>query len=118
MKLSRPPILTTRQGHPLSFLDFIRFAAILTLCIFPVVILLTALLAFKNLDGTVWALAAFLALFPVWVGTLTVGCVVMIPVWIWRLCNRLPGKLGRNPLNRSSSGINGWTVLIRCERDK
>jgi hypothetical protein len=92
MKHSGPPIPTTRHDRPLSFSDFIRVAAFLTLCIFPVVILLAASLAAKHHDRTIWEIATFVTLFPIWVGTLTVGCLVMIPVWIWRLCKRLTGK--------------------------
>ena len=91
MKHSGPPIPTTRHDRPLSFSDFIRVAAFLTLCIFPVVILLTASLAAKHHDRTIWEIATFVTLFPIWVGTLTVGCLVMIPVWIWRLCKRFSG---------------------------
>jgi hypothetical protein len=92
MKNSGPPIPTTKHERPLRFLDFIRFATLLTLCIFPVVILVAVLLGAKHFDRTVWVLGVFLAVFPIWVGTLTVGCLVMIPVWIWRLWNRLSGE--------------------------
>jgi hypothetical protein len=34
-----------------------------------------------------------LGVLAVWLGTLSVGCVVMTPVWIWRLCKRLAGKI-------------------------
>jgi hypothetical protein len=85
-------IPATRHERPLSFSDFIRVAAFLTLCNFPVATLLGASLAAKRPDSTVWGVATFLTLFPIWVGTLTVGCLVMIPVWIWRLCQRLSGK--------------------------
>ncbi len=61
----------------------------MTLCIFPAVILLVALLAAEHPDRPVWGLATFLTLFPIWVGALTVGGLVMIPVWIWRLSKRL-----------------------------
>jgi hypothetical protein len=97
MKQSGPPIPTARHERPLRFWDFIRVAAFLTLCIFPFAILLAALLTAKRHDHTVWEVATFLTLFPIWVGTLTVGCLVMIPVWIWRLCKRLSGtNAGKN----------------------
>ena len=94
MKHSGPPITANRDKRPLSFLDFIRFAAILTVCVLPIVILPAALLASKSLDHAVWGIGIFLVLFPIWVGTLTVGCLVMIPVWIWRRWNRPTGKSG------------------------
>jgi len=40
----------------------------------------------------VWAVGPalwFFAVLAVWIGTLTVGCLVMIPVGIWRLSKRL-----------------------------
>jgi hypothetical protein len=89
MKYSGPSFSTTRHDRPLRFWDFVRVAAFLTLCVFPVMILLAASLAAKSHDHSVWEVAAILTLFPIWVGTLTVGCLVMIPVWIWRLCKRL-----------------------------
>jgi hypothetical protein len=92
MKHARLPIPTTKHEHPIRFSDFVRAAAFLTLCIFPVVFLLAAVLAVKRPDRTVWELATFLTFFPIWTGTLTVGCLVMIPVWIWRLCKRLSGN--------------------------
>ena len=90
MKHSGPPIPTARHERPIRFWDFIRVAAFLTLCMFPIVILLAASLTAKRHDRTLWEIATFLTLFPIWMGTLTVGCLVMIPVWIWRLCKRLP----------------------------
>jgi uncharacterized membrane protein YhaH (DUF805 family) len=91
MKHSQTPIQTRNDERPLRFWDFIRGAAFLTVCIFPIVILLAASLTAKRHDRTLWEIATFLTLFPIWVGTLTVGCLVMIPVWIWRLCKRLSG---------------------------
>jgi hypothetical protein len=93
MKHSGLPIPAKTHERPLRFWDFVRVAAFLTLCISPLVILLTASLAAKHHDGGVWGIAAFLTLFPIWVGTLTVGCLVMIPLWIWRLCKRLSGTI-------------------------
>jgi hypothetical protein len=89
MKHSGLPIPTTGHERPLSFSDFIRVATVLTLCICPLVFLLAVLLGAQRLDRTVWEIVTFLTLFPIWVGALTVGCLVMIPVWIWRLCKRL-----------------------------
>lgn len=97
MKHSGLGIPTTRRNRPLSFSYFIRAAAFLTLCISPIVTLLAALLFAKNLDGSVWGMAAFLTVVPIWVGTLTVGCLVMIPVWIWRLCQRISGPKAAKP---------------------
>jgi uncharacterized membrane protein YhaH (DUF805 family) len=98
MKHSQTPIQTRDDDRPLRFLDFIRVAAFLTLCIFPFVFLLAASLTAKRHDRTLWELTTFLTLFPIWVGTLTVGCLVMIPVWIWRLCKRLARKGAGKPI--------------------
>jgi hypothetical protein len=44
----------------------------------------------RDFEG--WKLAAFLTLFPIWFGTLTVAVLVMIPLWIFRLSKRLARK--------------------------
>ena len=81
----RPSEETPRANH-------CRVTRIDRPCIFPVIILLAVLLSAKRFDRTVGEIGAFLALFPIWAGTLTVGCLVMIPMWIWRLCIRLTRK--------------------------
>ena len=103
MKHSKPSIPTKGVDRPLRFLDFVRFAAILTLGLAPIVILLTALLAAQRHDPAMWVLGAFLVLVPVWFGTLSVACLVMIPVWIWRLCHR--------PLRKSAAGTTSQKPL-------
>ena len=71
--------------RPLSFVDFVRWAAILTLGVTAV----TVVVAVVQSIGDVWALSAvlwFLSVFAIWIGTLSVGCLVMIPV---KICKRL-----------------------------
>ena len=95
MKHSGPPIPTTRHESPIRFSDFILVAAFLTLCIFPIVNLLAASLAAKRHDSSVWEIATFLTLFSIWVGTLTVGCLVTInPVWTQQLAALALGRIG------------------------
>jgi hypothetical protein len=73
-------------------MDFMRFAALLSLCILPLVALLVMLAGSNRPNDAIWGVAVFLALFPIWVGTLGVACLVMIPVWIWRLLDRCAQK--------------------------
>jgi hypothetical protein len=91
MKQSQPPIPTRSGERPLSFWDFIRWAALLTLGVTAVTLVIAAVQCYFE----VWAIGADLWLFSVlavWIGTLTVGCLVMIPVGIWRLSKRLARK--------------------------
>ncbi len=92
MKHSGPPIPEAAQERPLRFLDFIRFAALLSLCISPLVALLVTLVGANGSDGGIWEVGIFVAFFPIWAGALGVGCLVMIPVWIWRLWISLARK--------------------------
>jgi len=85
VNLSKAVIPAGNDQSPLRFWDFIRFAALLSLCITPVIAVPTAAMA---RDYELWEIAAFVTLIPIWVGTLTVGCLVMIPVWVWRLYKR------------------------------
>jgi hypothetical protein len=76
------------DDRPLSFRDFVRWAAILTLGVTAV----TFVIAAVQSNVEVWALSGvlwFLAVFAIWVGTLTIGCLVMIPV---KICKQLSGK--------------------------
>jgi hypothetical protein len=68
--------------------NFARFAALLTLAM-PVAMVVTAIVTGSN---EVWAVGAFLwlvTIIAVWIVVLTFGCLVMIPVWFWRLGKRL-----------------------------
>ena len=74
--------------RPLSFLDFVRWAAILTLGVTSGTVVIAAVQS--NVE--VWALSAalwFLAVVAIWVGTISVGCLVMIPV---KIRKQLSGK--------------------------
>ena len=62
------------------------------------VTVVTLVIAAVQYSFEVWAISAalwFMIVVAVWIGTLTVGCLVMIPVGIWRLSKRLArGGLG------------------------
>ena len=88
---SKAPIPTGTHKRPLSLWHFARFAAFLTLGS-AVVILITA---FVQGNHEVWALASILCLWTtlvVWIVALTIGCLVMVPVGIWRISKRLARK--------------------------
>ena len=87
MRHSTAYVSTQSEERPLRFLDFIRWASLLTLWVTAVAVLIAAI----KVDPNVWVVTAglwFLIVFAIWVGILTVGCMIMIPVWIWRLCKR------------------------------
>jgi uncharacterized protein (DUF2062 family) len=88
MNHSKASIPTGTHKRPLSLWDFARFAAFLTFG------MTFAILVTAAIQGNpyVWAVAAILCpltILIVWIVTLTVGCLVMIPVGIWRLSKRL-----------------------------
>src|SRR5205823_1482783 len=88
MKPSRASMLIGRDERPLSFSDFIRWAALLTLGMTGVILVIAV---FQS-NVEVWAHCAvlwFLTTLFVWIVVLTVGCLVMVPVGIWRLGKRL-----------------------------
>jgi hypothetical protein len=62
------------------------------------VTIVTLVIAAVQYSFEVWAISAalwFIIIVAVWIGSLTVGCMVMIPVGIWRLSKRLArGGLG------------------------
>src|SRR5262245_50099314 len=88
MKPSKASIPTSGRELPLRFWDFIRWAALLTLGVTAVTLVIVAVQCYLE----VWAIAPllwFLTVVAVWIGTLTVCCLVMIPLWIWRHSKRL-----------------------------
>ena len=88
MKYIKAPASTRTHKRPLSFWDFARFAAFLTLGV-VLAILVTAALQGNH---EVWSVASILCLgttLIIWIVVLTIGCLVMVPVGIWRLCKRL-----------------------------
>lgn len=90
MKQSKAPIPIRTDARPLGFWDFIRWVMILTLGVTAVAVGIAAVQC--NVD--VWALSAvlwFLAILAIWIGTLTVDSLVVIPVEICRLGERLVG---------------------------
>jgi hypothetical protein len=91
MKLSTPAAQTRRHQRPLSFSDFIRFSAFLTFGVTVAMFLTAAILG----NPVVWAVVLILCpltILILWLGTLTVGCLVMIPVALWRLSKLLTRK--------------------------
>ena len=97
MKHVTPPTPTRRHQRPLSFWDFTRFSVFLTFGV-TVVFLVVAAVA-CNVE--VWAISAnlwVLTTLAIWIGTLTVGCLVMVPLGIWRLSKRLARKDAEKPI--------------------
>jgi hypothetical protein len=86
MKHSEAPIPTGIDKRPLSLWDFNRFATLLNVGV-TAAMLVTAV--FQG-GHEVWRMAAMLwplTILVIWIVTLIIGCLVMIPVGIWRLCN-------------------------------
>jgi hypothetical protein len=82
-----------RVEPSLRFTEFIRAAAFLTGCIFPVATLVSLpTLLSHSYDWDLWIILAFVTLVPIWVGTLTVGGLIMIPVSIWRVGKRIADR--------------------------
>lgn len=91
MKHSQAPIPIRSDDRPLGFWDCIRWATLLTLCVTAITFVIAAVQCYIE----VWAIAAglwFLAVLAVGIGTLTVGCLVMIPVEFWRHAKRHSGE--------------------------
>jgi len=88
MKHSKAAIPTGTHKRPLSPWGFARFATLLNLGV-TLAMLVTAVIQ-GNLKS--WIIAAVLCpvtILVIWIATLTIGCLVMIPVGIWRLRQRL-----------------------------
>jgi hypothetical protein len=91
MKHSQAPIRIRTGERPLRFSDFVRWAAILTLGVTAIMLVISVVQS----NFEVWALSValwFLSVVAIWIGTLTVGFLVMIPVEMWRLGKQLSGK--------------------------
>jgi hypothetical protein len=103
--------------RPLRFSVFLRLAVAITLfqaiALLFVGLLLTAVLGpasllvrsyqFNFMD--VWRIIAFLFVlesFASWVGTLIVGGLIMVPVWLWRFGKRLAQKRAQETIPK------GW----------
>ncbi len=87
---------STQSNKPrLSFRDFIRCGTTLTHCVIAVTPLIAVLGVIKvnSEDRASTALVCFLGILVgiliIWAGTLIVGCLIMVPVWIWRFGERL-----------------------------
>ena len=91
MKHSTPGAQTRRHQRPLSFWDFIRFSVFLTFGVTLAMFVTAAMLG----NPLAWSIALVLCpltILILWIGTLTVGCLVMIPVSLWRLSKLLTRK--------------------------
>src|SRR3954451_5201797 len=88
MKNAKAPNPTESQRRQLSLWYFVRFGTLLTLGS-TIAILVTACI---EGDHEGWVIASVLCLWTiliVWIVALTIGCLVMVPVGIWRLGKRL-----------------------------
>ena len=88
MKRSKAPIATGSHKRPLSLWNFVRFATLLNLGV-TLAMLVTAVIQGNH---ETWIIAAVLCpvnILVVWIVALTIGCLAMIPVGIWRLSKRL-----------------------------
>jgi hypothetical protein len=95
MRHSKAPIPTGSGEHPLRFGDFIRAAGVLTLVVtvvLPVFCVPAVILYVEYGKHEVFYIAPFLwflGVLAIWIGTLSIGCLVMISRWILKLCKRL-----------------------------
>jgi hypothetical protein len=97
-RASRPP---RSEDRPLTFQNFIRWASLLTLGITVPILAIGVFLW----NAEVWAIAQILWLvivLAVWGGTLTVGCLVMIPLGMRRLSKRLAQKDGQKTIPKAA----------------
>ena len=98
MKHSRAAISTGTNECHLSLRDFARFASFLTFGVTVLSFVIYLPGAFVHIaDGNpevfyITPCLWLLGVLAVWLGTLSVGCLVTTPVWIWMLCKRLAGK--------------------------
>ena len=87
MKHSKAPIPTGTDERPLRFWDFIRAAAVVSVCVtvaLPVLFVPGVILYVDYGKTEVLYIAPFLwflSVLAIWVGTLSVGCLVMFPLW-------------------------------------
>jgi|GEM_PF-5245206 len=88
MNRAEAPIRTRSEDRPLSLWDFNRWAALLTLWVTALAVVIAAFEA----DPNVWVAVAgvwILVVCAVWLGIFMVDCLAMIFVAIWRLTKRL-----------------------------
>jgi hypothetical protein len=88
MSYSSSYIPTRGNDRSLRFGSIIRWAALLTLWLTAVAVLIATI----TVDPRGWAVAAvlwFALVGALWFGVLTASCLVMIPLAIWRLRKQL-----------------------------
>jgi hypothetical protein len=88
MKQSKVCISERSNSRSLSLWSFVRVAVLLTLGASSVMLVI---MVFSG-DPQLWPVSGFLwlaTIAAIWTITITVGCLVMIPVGIWRIGKQL-----------------------------
>jgi uncharacterized protein (DUF2062 family) len=88
MKHSKAAIPTGTHKRPLSLWDFARFATLLNLGV-TLAMLVTAVIQGNHETWIIAAVLCPVTILVIWIATLTIGCLVMIPLGIWRLSKRV-----------------------------
>jgi hypothetical protein len=100
MKYSKACIPRERDHRPLSLRSFVRVASLLTVGAITVMLVIMLLSG----DPQLWQVSGFLCvgtIAAIWTITITIGCLVMIPVGIWRIGRQLSRGV---PLKVASHG--------------
>jgi len=87
MKHSKAAIPSGTHKRPLSLSAFARFATLLNLGV-TLAMLVTAVIQGNHKTWIIAAVLCPVTILVIWIATLTIGCLVMIPVGIWRLKKR------------------------------
>jgi hypothetical protein len=90
MKYSKACVAQGSNRRGLSLWSFVRVAALLTLGATSVMLVI---MLFSG-DPQLWQVSGFLwlaTIAAIWTITITIGCLVMIPVGIWRISRQLSG---------------------------
>jgi len=88
MKHSKAAIPSGTHKRPLSLSAFARDAGLLTLGV-TLAMLVTAVIQGNHKTWIIAAVPCPVTILVIWIATLTIGCLAMIPVGIWRLSKRL-----------------------------
>ncbi len=91
MKHSKAAIHTGTYKRPLSLWNFARFATLLNLGV-TLAMLVTAVIQGNHETWIIAAVLCPVTILVIWIATLTIGCLLMIPLGIWRLSKRLARK--------------------------
>jgi len=100
MKYSKACVVKKRPGvRSLSLSGFARVALLLTYGAMPVMLTFVLLSGDPQL-GMVGGVLCLLTIVAIWTLTITIGCVVMIPVGVWRIGKRIAQDNPRKSANR------------------